>query len=1091
MAEIDPYLTAGAAASDSWRRLVLESALDAVIGTAADGTVIDWNRQAEAIFGYSKAEALGRNIGELILTPAVRKRYDEALTLFLQGRESPWLNRRVELEAVHASGRLIPVELSTIPVPHELGHIFYSFLRNIADRIALVEQARLAAWELEKQREHLYSLFMQAPLPIAIMRGPELVYELSNPANEAYVGPQNVVGKRLLDVFPDYPRDLLNVIRGVYASGNDAVLEEYAFQFPTPEGVQTHYMSATFKAMRGPDGKVEGVMAIGQDVTKSVLARKRLEESEQKLRLITDAAPALISYIDKDLVYQFVNRVYEEWFGLDRKDVIGRSMEDVLGPKAFAALQEPIRRALRGEASHFERQLAYKHGGSRWVYGSYMPDIGPDGQVAGFAVLITDISEQKGAQDNQRFKAELSERLARLQNDPDEMLRLVTQELGERFSASRCWVSDIDERAEKAVVANGYASGFEPLRGEFDLGAFGPEMVESWRAGRVVRVDNVHTDSRTRTHARAHSSLGIESFVTVPLLRHGHVVAALNVTKRAPYRWSDHEVELIRAVTESLWSAVENARLMAALRHSEEHFRRLAEAIPQIVWTTGPGRETTYINGRWKELTGETGVDPINIIHADDWPHVIEVINEAFRKNEPYEAQYRLRDKNGNYRWHLGRSVPLFDQNGQVIQWFGSATDIHQQKQAEEAQAFLASATQVLISTADFQQRLEQVACLAIERFGGWCSISLIDESGEIREMAVAHRDPEKLAWARSINAGYKPDLNAPAGIGKVIRTGEAEFVPHVTPELLLAAVPNETRRATLTALGLKSYMCCPLRTRRGIFGAITIVGTDRVFDRDDMAIAEELARRFSFAIDNARLVQDLKNAVASRDDFISIASHELKTPITSLKLQTQIFSRSVKRGNTSAFEPEKVQEMMDTIDRQANRLSRLVEEMLDISRIANGKLPLQTQRLELAELVRTTLQDYAAGLQAAGSEFSFSSEGEVFVNADRERIAQVLGNLLSNTIKYGEGRPVELRVWAAGVSAFLSVRDSGMGIPKDKLEKVFEKFERAVSSSNISGLGLGLFISRQIVELHGGRITATSEPGAGSTFTVELQRVT
>lgn len=239
--------------------------------------------------------------------------------------------------------------------------------------------------------------------------------------------------------------------------------------------------------------------------------------------------------------------------------------------------------------------------------------------------------------------------------------------------------------------------------------------------------------------------------------------------------------------------------------------------------------------------------------------------------------------------------------------------------------------------------------------------------------------------------------------------------------------------------------------------------------------------------LEQKRAVEQQKLAVAQRDDFLSIASHELKTPITSMKIQVQMRKRFLSRGDQSVFSPDKVSSLIDFTDTQLSRLTRLVDDMLDISRIVNGKLSLNCEQMELGRLVEEVLEGFAAQFQAAGCPVDLKIEDRVWGAWDRYRIEQAVVNLLSNAIKYGSDKPVEITVRSQGENAQLLVKDQGMGVAPENQERIFQRFERAVSQSGISGLGLGLFITRQILDLHGGTIRIESALGAGSTFIMEL----
>ncbi|MBI3541923.1 MAG: HAMP domain-containing histidine kinase [Deltaproteobacteria bacterium] len=232
---------------------------------------------------------------------------------------------------------------------------------------------------------------------------------------------------------------------------------------------------------------------------------------------------------------------------------------------------------------------------------------------------------------------------------------------------------------------------------------------------------------------------------------------------------------------------------------------------------------------------------------------------------------------------------------------------------------------------------------------------------------------------------------------------------------------------------------------------------------------------------ENARLLEEARAALQARDEFFSIASHELRTPLTSLFLQLQLLDRELSSGS------ERVGKMLGISLQQARRLTGLIEELLDVTRIRLGKLELHYETCDLSQLVQETVTLLGPEAERAGSRVSLSTPEPAVGRFDRNRINQVITNLLINAIKYGEGKPIELRVEVAGARGTLIVADLGMGIAPEQQQRIFERFERAVSGTNISGLGLGLYITRQIIEAHGGSIHVSSEPGRGSTFRVEL----
>lgn len=229
------------------------------------------------------------------------------------------------------------------------------------------------------------------------------------------------------------------------------------------------------------------------------------------------------------------------------------------------------------------------------------------------------------------------------------------------------------------------------------------------------------------------------------------------------------------------------------------------------------------------------------------------------------------------------------------------------------------------------------------------------------------------------------------------------------------------------------------------------------------------------------------REALRVRDDFLSVASHELRTPLATLKLQIQIISRYLAKSSVNGLSDERLSTMLRISDRQISALNRLVDDLLDVSRIAQGQLALNVAEADLAAIAREVIELFSVEAEAKEISIRLEADGVVRGNWDEARIQQVAVNLLSNAIKYGDGKSVEVVVASCEGFACLSVRDHGIGIPKERHGIIFERFERADTESAVSGLGLGLFIADEIVKAHGGRIEVESEPRAGSVFTVHL----
>jgi PAS domain S-box-containing protein len=409
---------------------------------------------------------------------------------------------------------------------------------------------------------------------------------------------------------------------------------------------------------------------------------------------------------------------------------------------------------------------------------------------------------------------------------------------------------------------------------------------------------------------------------------------------------------------------------------------------------------------------------------------------------------------------------------------------------AEAHAAFLAETSAALASSLDYRTTMASVAQLLVPRIADGSAVDMLDAKGHLSRVATAHSDPSRAEAAREVAERYPPVLGAPHGAGRVVETGEAQVLDDVTEEVLRATARDEEHLRLLRNLRLVSLMCVPISARGKTLGAITLASSEsgRRFGPEDLAFAQDLAGRASVAIENSRLYREAREAVRARDEFLSIASHELKTPLTTLQLQIQGLARKLK---SSGEEPalQGLAARVATSERQIERLTALINNLLDISRITAGRLDLDLEPVDLAAVAREAAARLREDLARAGCVLELRAEGECLGQWDRLRLEQVVTNLLSNAAKYGAGRPIEIEVDGGEATARFSIRDHGIGIPAEHQARIFDRFERAVSDRHYGGLGLGLWIVRQIVDAFGGTIRVESKAGAGSTFTVLLPR--
>jgi PAS domain S-box-containing protein len=358
------------------------------------------------------------------------------------------------------------------------------------------------------------------------------------------------------------------------------------------------------------------------------------------------------------------------------------------------------------------------------------------------------------------------------------------------------------------------------------------------------------------------------------------------------YVFKPFDPEILRAkiaVFVELWEKSQQIRRQAALlaeqeltelrRASTERYRQLADAMPQIVWTSDNVGNATYYNRRWFEYTGMTEgeVDATawaRVTHPDDLPDAIARRDQTLVDGSVFEVEYRFRAADGTYRWHLGRALPIRDEAGEIDFWIGTATDIDDRKRIEEAQRFLLDAGGKLALSLDWRAGLQKVAKLAVPRVADWCAVHLLEEDGTIATLAIEHGDPAKLVFAQELQERYPPDPGNARGAAAVIRSGQGQLIPEIPADAFANAATDDLHEELLRELGIRSFLCVPIAARGQTLGALTFVTAEsgRRFDEPDLRMAEELALRVAAVIENAQLYEEVERRARAARALETIA---------------------------------------------------------------------------------------------------------------------------------------------------------------------------------------------------------------------------
>jgi PAS domain S-box-containing protein len=402
---------------------------------------------------------------------------------------------------------------------------------------------------------------------------------------------------------------------------------------------------------------------------------------------------------------------------------------------------------------------------------------------------------------------------------------------------------------------------------------------------------------------------------------------------------------------------------------------------------------------------------------------------------------------------------------------------------SERRSAFLAEASTMLAATLDYERTLVNISRLAIPAFADWCFVYLGLDSHVISSALIAHVDPEKEQLARQVEILPDDLCSDTLPVVRIFRTGTPELLGAISDDELRESVRDSAKYEALKQLGLRSAVVVPIPGRHSVQGVIGFASASpNRYTSAELILAQDLARRISFALENARLYLEAQQANRAKDEFLATLSHELRTPLNAILGWTQIL-RSKRLDEVTAARA------FEAIERNAKAQAQLIEDMLDVSRIITGRLRLELKPVRLSEAVEAALDSVRPAAEAKNicMEYTVTSAG--VISGDQNRLQQIVWNLLSNAVKFTPGGGiVRTTLECIGSEAKLTVIDTGRGISPQFLPYVFDRFRQAetMASRTAGGLGLGLSIARHLVELHGGMIEASSEgEGKGATFTV------
>jgi len=539
-----------------------------------------------------------------------------------------------------------------------------------------------------------------------------------------------------------------------------------------------------------------------------------------------------------------------------------------------------------------------------------------------------------------------------------------------------------------------------------------------------------------------------------------------------------------------------------SLRHSEEDLRALANSIPQLAWIASFDGTIAWYNQRWHDYTGTSAEqmagDGWSIAYdAQHLPPMLQGWKAALRDGTPFEMEFPIRGADGQYRWFLTRANPVRDRGGQLLRWFGTSTDVDQVKRAQEALRdetrvleLLNNTGAALAGTLDLPALLQETVDAATRISGARFGALYYDDAGDV------HDSPGALPAPRAVNG---ISLRQAETIAAELRQG-----PAMRQNDLLAAPDASADDAP----PLRSCLSLPVSSRSGLLLGRLLLGHPQagMFSARSERIVSAIAAQAAVALDNTRLYAAATRAADERkvlldserearaeaertnrlkDDFLATLSHELRTPLSAILGWAQVLRRGTR-------DQADLHRGLQSIERNARAQAQLIEDLLDMNRITSDKVLLDLQPLAPASVIASAIETLrpAADAKHIAIHSSIASDAGTIMG-DPGRIQQVIWNLLSNSLKFTpQGGRVDIGVRREASRLAITVADNGVGIKKDFLPHVFDRFRQADASTTRrhGGLGLGLAIVKHLVEQHGGTVTVSSAGDMqGASFTVRL----
>ncbi len=789
-----------------------------------------------------------------------------------------------------------------------------------------------------------------------------------------------------------------------------------------------------------------------------------------------DALEIGVYCADREGICTFVNRAGLEILGhASAEEVLGRNMHDLIHhtradgtpyPQAECPL---LRTVTSGRGVRLANEVLWRRDGSFFVAEYSSAPIRRGGEIVGSVVTFRDQADRADVEARLAVQYAVGRVLAG-EEGLEAALPRILQAIGTGFGWNMgvFWMAD----AEGDVLLHAatwrapgvHAPALERQTPELRFGRGEGMPGRVWAAGAPELVPELAREATIPRRAAAAAD-GFRSAIGVPIKAGAETLGVVEFLHRAPIRLDEDLRNALASLGQQIGQFVRRRHAERALREREEHYRFMADAIPQLVWTATPDGALDYVNARWIEYCGLPSEEALgsrwgSVAHPEDLPGMAEAWRASLATGEPYAAEARIRGRDGAYRWFLNRAVPLRDGAGRILRWFGSSTDVEDAKRSERA-------------LRESQERLR--AALLASRTGTF--------RWDIRSNAF------------EMDEGFARLLGLPPGqVPRGIENAVTNFVHPEDRDRIAAEVQRIVAeggevdieyRVVRADDGAVRWISAKGETTRGpdgrplhMMGAIVDVTERRRFE-EELVSAKEAA----------------EEANRAKSQFLANMSHELRTPLSAVIGYTELLEEEIADLATEGT--EELLEDIRKIRGNARHLLDLINDVLDLSKVEAGKMDVQPEDFDADALVSEVAETVQALAAKKSNELilDLAPEGLGAMHSDPVKLRQCLFNLLSNAAKFTEKGRITLSArrlpGGGGGAEWLEfrVRDTGIGMTEEQVQKLFQRFSQADSSTTrrFGGTGLGLALTMALSHLLGGGISVESAPGEGSTFTIRL----